>query len=165
MVISIISFLASLLLVDVKNAQLNARDAKRIADLNNLATAMELYYSDNQVYPNCADSGYPGGCDLINFNGVNGSDIDSSLDGEFMHFLVPKYISKDAIDPLNTLSPPYFYGYAGHDSELVIGSGVKYSYLIGAVLENPNNPALKNSVTVNSPQFNGVPYYAVGMIQ
>ncbi len=50
-VISIVSFLASLLLVTVSSARERARNVKRVTDAKQLATAVELYRSTNGTYP------------------------------------------------------------------------------------------------------------------
>ena len=46
-VIAIISVLATLLLLQLGVARAKARDAKRIADTNQVRSALELYFDDN----------------------------------------------------------------------------------------------------------------------
>ena len=55
-VISIIGVLASVVLTSVNSARIKARDARRIADLNQIKTALEFYYDDNGYYPGVGDS-------------------------------------------------------------------------------------------------------------
>lgn len=50
-VIAIIGVLATLVLLQLGTARSRARDAKRIADVNQLRSAAELYYDDNGYYP------------------------------------------------------------------------------------------------------------------
>ena len=50
-VIAIIGLLATLAVVSLTSAQEKARDTKRIADVKQIQTALELYYSDNGAYP------------------------------------------------------------------------------------------------------------------
>lgn len=50
-VIAIISVLATLLLLQLGIARAKARDAKRIADVNQVRSAMELYFDDYGSYP------------------------------------------------------------------------------------------------------------------
>src|SRR5882724_5858221 len=50
-VIAIIGLLASVVLLALNSARAKSRDAKRIADVRQLATALELYYNDNAGYP------------------------------------------------------------------------------------------------------------------
>ncbi len=50
-VIAIIGLLASVVLTSLSSARRKSRDAKRVADMKQLATAMELYYNDFSGYP------------------------------------------------------------------------------------------------------------------
>lgn len=51
-VIAIIGILAGILFVSIgQNPLIRARDTKRISDLQNLRTALTLYYTDNNAYP------------------------------------------------------------------------------------------------------------------
>lgn len=50
-VIAIIGLLSTLAVVALGNARTKARDAKRMADLKQLQTALELYYTDKNSYP------------------------------------------------------------------------------------------------------------------
>ena len=50
-VIAIIGILATLAVVSLQNARSRARDAKRIADVRQMQTALELYYNDVGEYP------------------------------------------------------------------------------------------------------------------
>jgi len=49
-VIAIISILATLLLLQLGIARAKARDAKRIADVNQVRSALEMYFDDNGSY-------------------------------------------------------------------------------------------------------------------
>lgn len=50
-VIAIIGLLSTLAMVSLNNARQKAQDARRMSDLKQLSTAMELYYSENGTYP------------------------------------------------------------------------------------------------------------------
>jgi prepilin-type N-terminal cleavage/methylation domain-containing protein len=50
-VIAIIGLLSTLSVVALSNARQKSRDAKRVADIKQTQTALELYYSDNSKYP------------------------------------------------------------------------------------------------------------------
>jgi len=50
-VIAIIAVLATLAVVALQNSRANARDAKRLADVKQMQTALELYFNDNKNYP------------------------------------------------------------------------------------------------------------------
>lgn len=84
-VIAIIGILATLLLLQLGVARQRARDAKRIADINQVRTALELYFDDNGSYPIAA-----------NYAALS--------------VLAPKYLTLLPTDPLNTTT--YHYNYA-----------------------------------------------------
>jgi len=71
-VIAIIGILATLAVVALQQARKNARDAKRIADVRQMQTALELYFNDNQYYP-LADDVVAGGA--IATNGITYMNI------------------------------------------------------------------------------------------
>lgn len=50
-VVAIIGLLATLAVVALGSARERARDAKRMADVRNIQTAVELYYTDQADYP------------------------------------------------------------------------------------------------------------------
>ena len=50
-VVAIIGLLATLSVVALNTARAKARDAKRVADVKQIQTALELYYNDNSGYP------------------------------------------------------------------------------------------------------------------
>lgn len=50
-VISIIALLASVVLVAINNARTKARNAKRVADVNQISKALELFYNYCANYP------------------------------------------------------------------------------------------------------------------
>jgi prepilin-type N-terminal cleavage/methylation domain-containing protein len=56
-VIAIIGLLASVILVSLNNTRSKARDVKRVADLNQFAKALELYFNANFSYPTLTTSG------------------------------------------------------------------------------------------------------------
>ena len=88
-VIAIIGILATLLLLQLGVARQRARDAKRIADVNQSRTALELYFDDNGGYPQQATYAALGA------------------------LLVPKYLTLLPIDPLNVAPYSYNYAYTG----------------------------------------------------
>jgi type II secretion system protein G len=50
-VVAIIGMLASIVLASLNTARQKGRDARRIADIKEIQTALELYYSDHNAYP------------------------------------------------------------------------------------------------------------------
>jgi len=51
-VIAIIGLLASIILASLNTARVKSRDARRVADMNQIRNAIELYNDDNKHYPN-----------------------------------------------------------------------------------------------------------------
>ena len=56
-VIAIIGLLATLSIVALNTARSRSRDAKRVAYVKQIQTALELYFNDNAVYPASVTSG------------------------------------------------------------------------------------------------------------
>jgi type II secretion system protein G len=50
-VIAIIGLLSTLTVLALNSARARVRDAKRVADVKQIKTALEMYYSDNNDYP------------------------------------------------------------------------------------------------------------------
>jgi len=50
-VIAIIGLLSTLAVVALNDARIKSRDAKRLSDIKQIQSALELYYSDNNTYP------------------------------------------------------------------------------------------------------------------
>ena len=55
-VIAIIGLLSTLAVVALGSARQKARDSKRLSDLKQVQTALELYYTDNNSYPTTTDA-------------------------------------------------------------------------------------------------------------
>ena len=89
-VIAIIGVLATMLLLQLGVARQRARDAKRIADVNQARTAIELYFDDNGQYPQVAT--YAGLGTLLS----------------------PKYLVLLPLDSLNLSPHVYNYAYNGN---------------------------------------------------
>lgn len=56
-VIAIIGLLSTLAVVALNNARQKSRDAKRVSDVKQVSTALELYFVDNNGYPVVATPG------------------------------------------------------------------------------------------------------------
>ena len=56
-VIAIIGILSTLAVVALGNARIKSRDAKRVADMRQLMSALELYYNDAGFYPTFVTTG------------------------------------------------------------------------------------------------------------
>lgn len=56
-VIAIIGLLSTFAVVSLNEARQKARDARRLADVKQMITALELYYSSCNIYPSAVNSG------------------------------------------------------------------------------------------------------------
>ncbi len=65
-VIAIIGILAAIVLYSLNSARSKSRDGKRLADVRQIMTALDLYYTDNGGYPD-ASGGQPSGGNWLNF--------------------------------------------------------------------------------------------------
>jgi uncharacterized protein (TIGR02145 family)/prepilin-type N-terminal cleavage/methylation domain-containing protein len=74
-VIAIIGILATLAVVALQQARSNARDAKRMADMKQIQTAMELFFNENSRYPTTEE--------------WNSGTIVSSSTGETFMYSIP----------------------------------------------------------------------------
>lgn len=64
-VIAIIGLLSTLAVIALGSARTKARDAKRLSDLKQVQTALELYYTDKAAYPTAADGITLGGATAL----------------------------------------------------------------------------------------------------
>ncbi len=86
-VIAIIGLLSTVILAALSTARRGARDAKRISELREMQTALELYYSDSEVYPDG--------------DGLGAGGWDTTGDGTFITPLVQAgFLNTHLIDPL-----------------------------------------------------------------
>ena len=58
-VIAIIGILSTLSIIALSNARAKSRDAKRVADIKQISTALDLYYADYGYYPTIITPGNP----------------------------------------------------------------------------------------------------------
>ena len=133
-VISVIGLLASVILVSLNSARVKARDTRRLADIKQFQTALELYYDKNDRYP------ISGGATSPNSNWSN------SGDGSWitLQAALNPYLSKLSIDPKQSPSGTWpgsagEHGYAFYsrtDSGCVQGQW----YMIVYQLENAKGP-------------------------
>jgi len=121
-VIAIIGILATMLLLQLGTARAKARDAKRIADINQIRTAIEMFYDDNS-------GRYP--TDIVTITAGDGL----SLTG---------YMTSGAL-PLDPVSGgPYGYAASGR----AIGSPIRFH--LYTELERMNAPAFAARAKINS---------------
>ncbi len=130
-VVAIIAILASIILVGLSSARTSARDARRIADLDQIRTAMELYF--NKV------GHYPTDCSAVNANSVTWSTIQGDLTGAGIG------VTTVADDPLANPASPQTSVHYGYSPTTTGG------YDLSAVLEVSGNSALNTSIKGNPP--------------
>ncbi|MBI5140307.1 MAG: prepilin-type N-terminal cleavage/methylation domain-containing protein [Candidatus Vogelbacteria bacterium] len=122
-VVAIIGILASVVLVSLGSARSKARDARRISDMQNLKTALELYFASYNRYPTSLEFG-----------------LSPSSPPAGSRYIVPEFMPSMPTDPLTNTA----YSYTG----LKIASGgtnTCLSYHLGSTLENAdaNVPVLQ----------------------
>lgn len=136
-VIAIIGVLSSVVLASLNSARSKARDTKRIAEIKQLMTVLELYYDANRHYPISS-----GGCGATSPNSGWCNSVQSLSEGHWIHdsgtadVLAP-FMSVEPTDPLQGASPNWtpvnggtiFYYAASYG-----GSGQWYMIIFG--LEN-----------------------------
>jgi type II secretion system protein G len=130
-VISIIGLLASVVLVALNGARVKARDAKRVADIRQLQTALELYFNDNNQYPT-----------LTGLNAGAESTAGGTYSSNWPN-LLSSYVSKMPNDPLNVPgSFGYYYAVGlqpGQNCAVWNSTGVYTHYILATRLENPSS--------------------------
>jgi len=134
-VIAIIGLISSIVLVSLNSARVKARDAKRIAEIKQIQTALELYYDDNSAYPLSPSCGatIPSANWCNSVQGLsNGHWIKDSSGSN-----LGSYINQDPIDPKQGTSAvfvgnTYFY-YSNN-----YGGGGQW-YMIVFKLENTSH--------------------------
>lgn len=105
-VIAIIGVLSSVVLASLDRARESARDARRIADMRQIQTALNLFYQDYGYFP-CEDANQcPGQSSSANGKIGEGAHLDSMLESG-------GYMSDVPADPRGPGDSTYFYFYDG----------------------------------------------------
>lgn len=106
-VVAIISLLASVSYVQFNQGRAQARDERRISDVEQIALAVRLYYEKFGEFP-CEGGG--SACNFVgNANGEIGNG--GTIDG-----LIAPFLEKVPADPLGPGDPTYYYYYDGDAS-------------------------------------------------
>lgn len=129
-VIAIISLLSSIVMAALNSSRSKARDTRRVADINQLKTALELYRNSNGQYP------LSGGATSPNSGWSNSNDSSWTT----LETAMSPYITKLPIDPKQDSSgwaPTGKFSYA----YLPLGYGCPQQwYMIVYLLENASGP-------------------------
>ncbi len=137
-VVAIIGLLSSIVLVGLSSFRSRGRDARRIADVHEVQTALELFHTKRSQYPDDA----------------SWANLEKQLKSEGIG--VTK-LPKDPSSNRTGFTDQDQYGYK------VFAEGQKY--ILRAKLEDPNNPALNDDI--DSADIPGVgidcndPYYCL----
>jgi len=94
-VIAIIALLSSVVMSSVSSSRVKSRDAKRMADLYQIRTALSLYFDDNHHYPTTGNAWYCSN-NVPNWNAH--------------HTALSPYMSSLPKDPRNTAGYPWVTG-------------------------------------------------------
>ncbi|MFC1612875.1 type II secretion system protein [Patescibacteria group bacterium] len=145
-VIAVIGLLSSIAFVSLDNARAKARDARRLAEIKQLQTALELYYDKNGAYP------VSGNCGATSPNGGWCNSVESLSNDHWVRRGVvnlSEFISKDPLDPKQGGAPnfrPYNGGTIFYYANGYGGAGQWYMIIFG--LENyPHYLESKDGVT------------------
>lgn len=96
-VVALLGLIASAILASLTDAQREARDKRRIADLKSIEQALQLYYSENNAYP-------------TESSGANGNMSTNAV----FKTLMQKHIAGTPIDPTGIGNATYYYYYDGN---------------------------------------------------
>ncbi|MCX6702231.1 MAG: prepilin-type N-terminal cleavage/methylation domain-containing protein [Candidatus Zambryskibacteria bacterium] len=127
-VIAIIGILSSVVLASLNSARASARDAKRLAEMRSLKTALEFYYSDFGYYPQIGWT----------------SSVDADWQTSALANALRPYIPTLPVDPTNTGSRGYdgSYVYSYFSSNYrAPGQTNQQWYMIVFRLENQSHSA------------------------
>ena len=149
-VISIIGLLSSVVMTTTSTARVKARTAKRVADLRQIQTALELYYEDNNGYPN------PGWGWRSECAAWGGLAADQVIPG-----LVPTYLARFPSDPSMKISDNeacYLYlsngvDYTILDHNIAGAEGASFSYNSFPNLYDSTRDGGSNPCTIESASF------------
>lgn len=127
-VIAIIGLLSTVILAPVQSARKKGRDAKRLAQIKQMQTALAIYYDENGQYPDSDNLGCGG--------------WDTPGDGTFISALVTGgYLSAHIKDPLtnDSCGNLRYYRYIAGSYSCPVNKG--YYYVLGVVdMETSGNP-------------------------
>lgn len=132
-VIAIIGIVSAVGAGSVMVIQKNSRDTQRISDLNNLKSALQQYYADEQRYPNTLQTELANGSALTNCSGFATNPPCT---------VTKTYLNKTPKDPN---SQSYFYRPVLSSSQLDNSCGISgglevgqcHYYILCAKLESP----------------------------
>ena len=127
-VIVIIGILATLATVALGSARLKARDARRISDIKQIQTALELYYNDMQRYPTTSEftlsSALNSGSGVVYMASIPAETAaaDCATGGYTNYAYLPRQADGDpATGPSDTVSYSIQYCLGGQTGDIAAG--------------------------------------------
>lgn len=137
-VIAIIGLLSTLAVVSLNGARVKARNARRMSDLKQISTAMELYSSENSYYPINAGETLPGAAAALGACGTNGvgavaetGAIDNLCgSGNAIRDASNVYLASIPIDPTNSGTNVYHF-----EADTSVAANIGSNYCMSAHLE------------------------------
>ena len=112
-VVAIIGLLSSIVLSSLNNARISARDTRRISDMKNISTALELFYSTYGRYPITAGAPYWDG-HWMNFQTCLETGVGCGFTISGTYEPVMKDVSNDPSDATPNVSDnsvTYYFSY------------------------------------------------------
>ena len=122
-VIAVIAILSSAVLVGLSPVRSGARDSRRITDLRQAQNGLELYFNKCGYYPGPSQ---PAGCTGFGSAATDWAALTTAITGSNIG------VNRMPSDPSG--GKTYFYG----------ANAAGSSYVIGAILEDANNSALRS---------------------
>ncbi|MCX6735485.1 MAG: type II secretion system protein [Candidatus Parcubacteria bacterium] len=153
-VIAIIALLSTTVMTSLSAARQKSRNAKRMADMKAIQTALEMYYNDNNGYPN------PGGGWRSECNSYGGFAANNVIPG-----LTPTYLGTFPSDPsMNRTGSVscYLYNSNGTDYALLDHNGPDIVYTSNSTLIDPtrdggSNPCIIDGTNIWSWKISSSP--------
>ena len=136
-VIAIIGVIASIVMVNIDQARMKARDTKRVSDLKQLSLALELHYNEHGSYTQ--PEAYAADCSTGAGSPSCGTGTDWAPNSDLRDLVADGYMSALPVDPINDATyrytyeplnsdqPPYYRGGAAYDlCARLEGTGANY---------------------------------------
>jgi type II secretion system protein G len=147
-VIAIIALLSTTVMASLSRARSKSRDAKRVSEIHQIQTALELYFNDNSRYP-----------------AVCGAASVGAYAANWPTLLSSTYIGKMPNDPINTAGQyGYYYcsGYKPTGKCSFVNTGKNSDYILATRLENNSAVASACAGVFGGWDSGGVLNYLVG---
>ena len=145
-VIAIIGLLSTLAVVALNSARQKSRDAKRVSEIKQIQTSLELFFADQNGYPGETAASDLGTTNYAVLESVDGFDVSTDPDGTIYMGLVPA-----APTPPSPVVPYEYSGFASQGgADCNTGTSCGY-YTITFTLEG-NTGSLQDSTAVENPE-------------